>query len=62
MVDINPHKQGTFLPGSGLAVVPPAALTSAPPTHVIVMNPIYKDEIRAMLDDLELHPTLHCAS
>lgn len=62
IVDINPHKQGAFLPGSGLAVVPPTALTTAPPAHVIVMNPIYKDEIRSMLDDLDLHPTLHCAS
>lgn len=46
-VDINPHKQGMFLAGSGRQVVAPAELASYRPDLVVVMNPVYLDEIRA---------------
>lgn len=44
-VDINPHKAGCFLPGSGLEVVGPDALPGRSPTLVIAMNSVYEDEI-----------------
>jgi SAM-dependent methyltransferase len=52
VVDINPHKQGKYLPGSGVMVQSPSALTTDPPDVVVVMNPIYRDEITAQLDAL----------
>ncbi|MCB0995654.1 MAG: methyltransferase domain-containing protein [Acidimicrobiales bacterium] len=51
-VDINPHKQGKYLAGSGVLVVGPEFLTEYEPSLVIAMNPIYCDEIRAELDRL----------
>jgi SAM-dependent methyltransferase len=52
VVDINPAKQGTFLPGSGSPVVDPAALTGIEPDLVVAMNPIYVGEIRGAMDEL----------
>jgi hypothetical protein len=46
-VDINPYKKGTFMAGTGQEVVMPEFLASYRPDLVIVMNPIYMDEIRA---------------
>lgn len=51
-VDVNPRKQGTFLAGSGQRIVAPETLRERPPALVIVMNPIYEDEIRAQLRTL----------
>ena len=56
VVDINPHKQGKFLAGSGLEVVAPERLKEIDPGLVVVMNPIYVDEIKTMLSDLHLTP------
>ena len=47
VVDINPHKHGKFVPGSGHQVVPPQFLTLYQPKLVVVMNPVYRDEIAA---------------
>ena len=58
VVDINPHRQGKFLPGTGLQIVAPADLVGDPPDTVVVMNPIYLGEIRRMLEDLSLRPEL----
>lgn len=49
VVDINPHKRGTYLPGGGQAIVTPADLKASPPETVVAMNPVYRDEIRATL-------------
>ncbi len=58
IVDINPHRQGKFLPGIGAPIIAPAELGAEPPDQVVVMNPIYLSEIRRMLDDLSLRPEL----
>lgn len=49
VVDINPAKQGKYVPGTGQRVVAPAQLTGEPPATVLAMNPVYTDEIRAQL-------------
>jgi hypothetical protein len=54
VVDVNPHKHGTYLPGTGQRVVRPEALVHVRPDVAIVMNPIYEAEIRATLDSMEL--------
>ena len=57
-VDINPHRQGYFMPGTGHRIVGPADLAQLKPDAVIVMNPIYRDEIAADLAKLGLEPRL----
>ena len=44
LVDINPAKQGCFVPGSGHPIVAPAALLSRQVANVILMNPNYARE------------------
>ncbi|MEM8947853.1 MAG: class I SAM-dependent methyltransferase [Pseudomonadota bacterium] len=57
-VDINPKRCGTFLAGVGQEIVTPATLIEQRPDHVIVMNPIYMDEIRADLRSMDLDPEM----
>lgn len=49
LVDINPHKAGKFLPGTGHPVVPPEHMRQYQPGAVVAMNPVYVDEIRGQL-------------
>ncbi|MEQ8841224.1 MAG: class I SAM-dependent methyltransferase [Acidimicrobiales bacterium] len=53
-VDINPAKAGRFLPGSGVEVCAPADLHHHDVDTILVMNPIYTEEIRADLDRLRV--------
>ncbi|MGM0434987.1 MAG: class I SAM-dependent methyltransferase [Pseudomonadota bacterium] len=46
IVDINPHKQGLFVPGTGTRVVGLDELSEFAPDEVFLMNPLYRDEIR----------------
>jgi SAM-dependent methyltransferase len=62
VVDVNPHKQGKYLIGTGHPVVAPAALRELRPAHVVVMNPIYLPEIGATLRELGVAATLHAAN
>jgi SAM-dependent methyltransferase len=55
-VDINPYKQGKFIPGTGHPVIAPDALAAMPPDLVVVMNPIYVGEVRKSLATLDLNP------
>ena len=57
-VDINPRKQGKFIPGTGQQIVPPEHLKSHPVEVVIVMNPLYKDEIASTLNGMGLSPQI----
>ena len=52
VVDINPHRQGTYLAGGGQEIVPPEFLQEYQPDWVIVMNPIYQEEIESELAKL----------
>jgi len=57
-VDINPHRQGYFMPGTGHRIVAPESLREVRPDEVIVMNPIYRAEIGERLRGLGLDPVL----
>ncbi len=48
-VDINPFREGFFMPGSGTRIVAPSFLREQPPALVIPMNSIYAPEIEAEL-------------
>ena len=58
LVDLNPHKQGRFVPGTGHQVLAPASLADHPPDVVIVLNPQYRDEIAADLAALNIQAEL----
>ena len=58
VVDINPHKQGMYLAGTGQQIVAPSFLKQYRPDLVVVMNPIYAGEIRATLEAMGLHPSI----
>jgi SAM-dependent methyltransferase len=52
VVDINPRKQGHFVPLMGQRIVGPDCLLKDPPDLVIVMNQEYESEVRSMIDDM----------
>ncbi len=58
VVDINPRKQGKHIAGTGQRIVAPEFLKDVHPDAVIVVNPIYSEEIRATLSALGLAPRL----
>ena len=49
VVDINPHKQGKYMPGTGQQVVAPEYLQEHRPDLIVVMNPVYVAEITAQV-------------
>jgi len=51
-VDINPKKQGKYVAGTAQQIVSPHFLQNYQPDSVIVMNPIYKQEIEQFIDQL----------
>ena len=55
-VDINPLKQGRFIPGSGQKVVPPNFLRDYHPDVIILMNPIYEEEVQRTVRNLGIAP------
>jgi SAM-dependent methyltransferase len=57
-VDINPHRQGYFMPGTGHKIFGPDDLVELKPDVVIVMNPIYREEITADLAKRGLTPEI----
>jgi hypothetical protein len=54
VVDVNPHKHGHYVPGTGQQVVSPDDLSGIGPEVIITMNPLYADEIEKMIDDRQL--------
>lgn len=57
-VDVNPNKHGTFMAGTGQEIVSPDFLVSYQPDLVVVMNPIYEEEIRHDLQQRGLSPRI----
>ena len=61
VVDVNPRKQGLFVPGTGQQIVQPDALGSYRPNTVIVMNPLYSGEIQRMATNMNIAAELLAA-
>ncbi len=59
VVDVNPAKTGRHVPVSGHRISAPRELVDTDIAHVIVMNPIYRDEIGAQLRELGLSVGVH---
>jgi len=58
VVDINSRKSGRFIPGTGQEVIASEFLPLNPPDTVIVMNPIYEDEIKTTLAGLGVEASI----
>ena len=58
IVDINPYRHGKYMPGTGHEIVAPKFLKQYKPHKIIVMNPVYCDEIRQELDELNVKADL----
>ena len=51
-VDINPCKQGMYVPGTGQKIVEPRFLLDYQPDYVILANPAYENEIKQIMRNL----------
>lgn len=49
VVDVNPRKWGRHVPMTGHAVVPPSDLERIRPATVVLLNPVYREEVAAAL-------------
>jgi SAM-dependent methyltransferase len=58
VVDINPYRQGFFMPVTGQKIVSPEFLREYKPDLVIAMNAIYVEEIKRDLKQLCLSPEI----
>jgi hypothetical protein len=58
VVDINPYRQNTFVAGTGHRIAAPSQLRECRPDVVIVMNPMYGEEIRRALQEQGLSPQM----
>ena len=56
IVDVNPHKHGRFVPGTGQKVVAPEFLREYQPDLIVITNPNYETEIRRAVAKLDLTP------
>jgi len=54
LIDINPHKQGMYIPGTGQRIISPEFLRDYQPDIIIIMNPLYKSEIKQISKNLDL--------
>jgi len=52
VVDINPRKQGMYVPGTGQQVIAPGQLRQSRPEVILVMNPVYQKEIAGQIAEL----------
>ncbi len=51
-IDINPHKHGKFMAGTGHRIISPIEASGLNPGLVIAMNPVYLNEIRSEMNAL----------
>lgn len=58
IIDMNPNKQGKFIGVTGHRIVSPNDLAALAPSQIVVMNPNYATEIRAMLAEKEISASL----
>ncbi|MCF6157343.1 MAG: methyltransferase domain-containing protein [wastewater metagenome] len=52
VVDINPYKHNMYMPGTGQKIVGPTFLKEYRPDSIIIMNPVYREEIQDELNRL----------
>jgi len=55
VVDLNPNKQGGYIPGTGHPIVAPAALPERGVARALLMNPNYREENLQLLAKAGIH-------
>jgi SAM-dependent methyltransferase len=60
VVDINPRKQGAFIPGTAQKITAPGELPARAIDTILVMNPAYRNEIEAEVRALGLSAQVQC--
>ncbi|MEZ5591604.1 MAG: class I SAM-dependent methyltransferase [Gammaproteobacteria bacterium] len=60
IVDVNPHKQNKFVPGTGQKVISPVFLLEYKPDYILIMNAIYHNEIANMLNEINVQANIIC--
>ncbi|MDJ0618534.1 MAG: methyltransferase domain-containing protein [Calothrix sp. MO_192.B10] len=60
IVDLNPRKQGMYVAGTGQRIVAPDFLRDYQPELILIMNPVYEEEIRQMTADMGLSAEFLC--
>ncbi len=58
VVDVNPHKWGLHIPGTGQKVVSPEFLKKYRPDVLLIVNPNYREEISHQVSALGIAPDL----
>ena len=58
---MNPHKRDKYVSGSGHRILGPEQAAREAPELVVVMNPVYSDEIRTELARLGLDAEVRAA-
>ena len=58
IIDINPNKHGKYIAGTGQKIVPPDFVKEYKPDVVIIMNPVYKDEIKQNINQMGYDPEI----
>jgi SAM-dependent methyltransferase len=58
-VDINPYRVDKFLPGTGQRIVAPDFLRDYRPDRVVILNPVYRDEIARELARQHCAPQIY---
>jgi hypothetical protein len=58
VVDLNPQKQGKYIPGTGHPIVSPGELGERKISYAILMNPNYREEVLSLLQELSLKTEL----
>jgi hypothetical protein len=58
VVDVNPNKSGTFMAATGQEIVSPEFLAEYRPDVVVIMNPVYRQEITQSLAAMSLSPRI----
>jgi len=59
VVDINPYRVGKFLPSTGQRIVAPSFLREYRPDNVIIMNPVYRNEVEQELARQRCEPRVY---
>jgi len=59
VVDINPYRVGKFLPTTGQRIEAPVFLQEYRPDNVVIINPIYRDEVEQELARQRCEPKVY---
>jgi SAM-dependent methyltransferase len=55
VIDINPRKNGNYIPGTGHEIIGIKQIQAKKIKTIMIMNPIYAQEIKAIVEDLHLN-------